>query len=85
MNKRVVSLYQAITLITLKQNIMTTLKTITLGNVELRLDQISSIKDNKVLGYMVSKFEDGLRYYLSSPNTIEETEEHLDFYTNQYN
>lgn len=64
---------------------MTTLKTITVKNQELRLDQISSIKDNKVLGYMISRFEDGLRHYLSSPITIEETEEHLDFYTNLYN
>jgi hypothetical protein len=63
---------------------MTTLKTITFGKVELRLDQVSSIKDSRVLGYMISKFEDGLRYYLSSPTTIKETEEHFDFYVNAY-
>ena len=62
---------------------MTTLKTITLGKVEIRLDQVSS--NGTVLGYMISKFEDGLRYYLSSPTTIEETEEHFKFYVNVYN
>ena len=61
---------------------MKTLKTITLGKVEIRLDQVSS--NGTVLGYMVSKFVDGLRYYLSSPTTIEETEEHFDFYVNVY-
>ena len=63
---------------------MKNLKTITLGKVEIRLDQVFSKKDNRVLGYMVSKFEDGLRYYLSSPTTIKETEEHFDFYVNVY-
>ena len=61
---------------------MTTLKTITLGKVEIRLDQVSS--NGTVLGYMVSKFENGLRYYLSSPTTIKETKEHFDFYVNVY-
>jgi|TARA_B110000285_G_scaffold204306_1_gene241160 hypothetical protein len=65
-----------------KQNIMKTLRTITLGKVEIRLDQVSS--NGTVLGYMISKFEDGLRYYLSSPTTIEETKEHFAFYINVY-
>ena len=63
---------------------MKTLKTITFGKVEIRLEEISSKKDNKILGYIISKFEDGLRYYLSSPTTIKETEEHFDFYVNAY-
>ena len=63
---------------------MTTLKTITFGKVELRLDQVSSKEDNRILGYMISKFQDGLRYYLSSPTTIKETKEHFDFYVNVY-
>lgn len=63
---------------------MKILKTITFGKVELRLDQVSSKEDNRVLGYMISKIEDGLRCYLSSPTTIEETEEHFDFYVNVY-
>ena len=63
---------------------MKTLKSITLGKVEIRLDQVSSKKDNTVLGYMISKFEDGLRYYLSSPTTMEETKEHFAFYINVY-
>ena len=63
---------------------MKTLKTITFGKVELRLDQVSSKEDNRILGYMISKFQDGLRYYLSSPTTIKETKEHFDFYVNVY-
>ena len=63
---------------------MKTLKTITLREVEIRLDEIYSKKDKTVLGYMISKFEDELRYYLSSPTTIEETKEHLAFYINVY-
>tara|TARA_R110002033_G_scaffold75717_3_gene127369 strand:+ start:4616 stop:4810 length:195 start_codon:yes stop_codon:yes gene_type:complete len=63
---------------------MKTLKTITFGKVELRLDQVSSKEDNRILGYMISKFQDGLRYYLSSPTNIKETKEHFDFYVNVY-
>ena len=66
----------------LKTDKMRTLRTITLGKVEIRLDQVSS--NGTVLGYMISKFEDGLRYYLSSPTTIEETKEHFAFYINVY-
>ena len=61
---------------------MKTLRTITLGKVEIRLDQVSA--NGTVLGYMISKFENGLRYYLSSPTTIEETKEHFAFYINAY-
>lgn len=66
----------------LKTDKMRTLRTITLGKVEIRLDEVSS--NGTVLGYMISKFEDGLRYYLSSPTTIEETKEHFAFYVNVY-
>ena len=66
----------------LKTDKMRTLRKITLGKVEIRLDEVSS--NGTVLGYMISKFEDGLRYYLSSPTTIEETKEHFAFYVNVY-
>ena len=62
---------------------MKTLKSIKFGKVEIRVEQLSS-NDNRVLGYMVSRFEDGLRYYLSSVRNLKETQEHLDFYINQY-
>tara|TARA_R110000764_G_scaffold142914_1_gene230873 strand:- start:216 stop:410 length:195 start_codon:yes stop_codon:yes gene_type:complete len=63
---------------------MKTLKTVTNGSTEIRLEQVFSKEDNRVLGYMISKFKDGLRYYLDSSTTIEETEEHFDFYVNAY-
>jgi hypothetical protein len=61
---------------------MKTLKTIKLGKVEIRLEQIAS-KGN-ILGYIISKFDSGVRCYLSSPETLEETKEHFDFYINVY-
>ena len=63
---------------------MTTLKTITFGKVELRLEEIISKENNTTIGYMISKFEDGLRYYLNSTTTLKEAEENLAFYINVY-
>ena len=64
---------------------MKTLKTITFGKVELRLEEIISKENNTTIGYMISKFEDGLRYYLNSTTTLKEAEENLAFYINVYN
>ncbi len=63
---------------------MKTLKTITFGKVELRLEEIISKENNTTIGYMISKFEDGLRYYLNSTTTLKEAEENLAFYINVY-
>ena len=63
---------------------MNTLKTITLGKVELRLDEIISKENNTTIGYMISKFEDGLRHYLNSTTTSKEAEQNLAFYINVY-
>jgi hypothetical protein len=63
---------------------MTTLKTVQLRLIELRLEEIISKENNTTIGYMISKFEDGLRYYLNSTTTLKEAEENLAFYINVY-
>mgnify|MGYP003642844532 CR=1 FL=1 len=63
---------------------MKILKTITLRIVELRLEEIISKENNTTIGYTISRYHNGLRYYLNSTTTLSEAEENLAFYVNVY-
>ena len=63
---------------------MKTLKTVQLRLIELRLEEIISKENNTTIGYMISKFHHGLRYYLNSTTTLAEAEKNLAFYINVY-
>ena len=63
---------------------MTTLKTVQLRLIELRLEEIISKENNTTIGYSISKFHNGLRYYLNSTTTLAEAEDNFAFYINVY-
>ena len=63
---------------------MKTLKTVTNGNLEIRLEQVSSKEGNRVLAYIISKIEDGVYRYLGSTINSDDVEYHFNFYVNAY-
>ena len=62
------------------------MKTIKKTNVNGSLIILESVSNKKgtTLGYMISKFDNGSRRYLSAPLNMTEAEEHLEFFTNAY-
>ena len=62
---------------------MKTIKEIYNNGLTLILESASS-NDGIILGYVINRYEDGLRYYLSSPLNLTEADEHLEFFQNVY-
>ena len=62
---------------------MKTIKEINNNGLVLILESVSN-KEGSVLGYMISKIENGLRRYLSAPISMTQAEEHLAFFQNAY-
>ena len=62
---------------------MKTIKEVTLNNgLAIVLESVST--KGGVIGYMISKYENGLRRYLSSPLNLTEADEHMEFFKNAY-
>lgn len=62
---------------------MKTIKKININGFSIILESVAN-KKGTVLGYMISKFENGLRRYLSAPLNMTEAEEHFAFFSNAY-
>ena len=62
---------------------MKKIKEIKSNGLVLILESVSN-KEGVVLGYLINRIENGLRYYLSAPLNLTEADEHMEFFQNAY-